>query len=412
MMLVAATSRAQVIFVDRLDGSLDRTGWSASTWSDYGGTYAYALSSERGMTFSKLDGGAGAQLVTAAHFRRDLGADFANGSVRYWVRYRRGTGPLGPIPLQLHRQPAVGTLTEIIIGGSGAIGTARFSTGTSAGFTRPAEQPVLTPDVWHLLQMNAFDAGSDQGSAAFFVDGERVASLDGLGWVGSSVRRMMIGFPAVTDSWVGEFDLDDILVLSERRALVCAVDPPLSAVVGVCTPFQLVFREDLDGGILAPPDISLITVAVDGGSVFADSNCSVPWPAAGQAIDAGLRLFSVLAARTDVELTCQSPDLMPGRLAIRFFQQDAGVDAGSPLADAGAVDAGSSDAGFSDAGSSDAGSSNAGRLDAGDTDGGVLIGPGHHAVGCECDAGAGAFGLFGLVMLATRRRNRLQRAHG
>ena len=98
------------------------------------------------------------------------------------------------------------------------------------------------------------------------------------------LSSFLLGFGATYDTWKGEIDIDDLLTLSERRAVFATVSGPPDVEVGRCYQVLVQFT-DLDGGLLPPPDISPITLRSDAGvELFSDPACSDAWANDGMTV--------------------------------------------------------------------------------------------------------------------------------
>lgn len=347
MIPVAALVCAQALFVERFDTAVAPPAWNTASWNTRGGTYLYGItpaaahSGSGGIEFQKTDAGTG-NFVTPTFLGHDFSPPMTGEAhLRYWIRFERGTGPSFIWPLQVHDTPAVGTLAEAAVREAGG-GTNDFAlqAGHLFGFRSVSSAPPIDAGVWHLVQLDLLGVGTDAGVLAGSLDGVALETLVGLEWTASQLSRLLLGFGAVHDRWIGSHQLDDLLVLSERRAVKMQLVVPASIETGVCQPVR-VKLSDLDGGPLPPPDVSVIDLAGDAGlEFFDDERCTVPWPAGGNGTTGvELRANFRATAAGELRLSSSSADLL-GAEATTFAWVDAGsapVDGGAEPVDAGAA---------------------------------------------------------------------------
>ena len=392
MSFLTALLCSQALFVERFDAPVVMPEWSTAAWNTRGGTYLYEVrqsalhTGAAGVAFTKTDAGPGNFVSPTFLGHPQVPSKQGLVALRYWVRFSRGTGPNFIWPLQVHDVQPFGTVAELVLRPLGDGGSELALQAADSTAFKPAGRalPISAGD-WHLFQLDLAGLGTDAGTLTGALDGEFLATIGGLAWEQAQVSRLLLGFGAVHDQWRGSFDLDDLVMLSERRAVFAGIEAPPFTEVGACTPFALEFF-DLDGGLLAPPDVSLVFLESDAGAeLFEDAQCANRWPPTGNFVATSTTSVGLRATRPGpLGLSIRSADLFGSGETVTAF-----VDAGVP--DAGRVDAGSPDAGAPDAGAPDGGT------------------PSDFSLGCGC--GAAPIELFALALLAhvTARRRRFRR---
>jgi hypothetical protein len=387
---------AQALFVERFDAPLTDAGWNVSGWDTRGGVYLYGQDLGAGsLTFTKTDAGTGSPPYLDHTFPQPIPDRLY---LRYHLLYQRGLGFMGLWPVQLHYVTPVGTVGELMVQSAGDGGEVlKLNAGDGTGFHTGPNVPI-SPGTWHLLQLEFEGLGTADGGLSGAIDGELIGGFNALSWQTAAGNDILAGFPAVLDSWTGSFSVENLVVLSQRRAVFAKVrTSPNNGLP--CQPLFVDFT-DLDGGPLPPPDVSVVQLSADPRAfVFGDSFCGSQW--VGTNITTSTVNASIGYATNDKHfVTVVSPDLIGEMVVVPA--RDAGVP------DAGSGDAGAPDAGVADAGALDGGPSDAGSPDAGSPDAGPALQRGDDAVGCGCESAPLGVVLVPLVL----RRRRAQKKWG